>query len=75
MLIDSNTAVEVGLLIRAVMYALLFLGMGVVVWNAGESVFGQTKQWTTKAFAILCFAIGLVNIFMAFEWFIMYFWG
>ena len=72
MFLNANEALEAGLLIRAIMYALLFFGMGVVTWN--EDVFGaRTHRWVTRSLSILCLALGVVNVFMAIEWFIVYF--
>jgi len=71
---DPGTALELGLFIRALMYALLFFGMGVAVWQAQHSMFGpRTNAKLIKALAILCLLVAGINIFMAFEWLVIYF--
>ena len=71
---DPNMAAEVGLLLRAIMYAILFIGMAHVVWNATDSSFGPNlKPRTIKALAVVCLIVGILNVFMAVEWLIIYF--
>lgn len=74
MFLNANEALEVGLLVRAIMYAFLFGGMGFIIWNAGDDIFGSTThRWLIRSLSILCFALAFVNVFMSIEWFIVYF--